>query len=73
MESTARRLGVLQAQLAPPALPPSAESSLAAQETAAHACECDGCGEPSYSVVLPETLTGNSWVVRRRVSGLAWV
>jgi hypothetical protein len=24
--------------------------------------------EPSYSVLLPETLSGNKWIVRRQVS-----
>lgn len=63
-EQQARRVQALAAQLG---APPSSESkTLMMQHTAAQQPD-----EHQYSVVLPEALTTNQWVVRRQVSGVA--
>lgn len=64
--SSARRLEVLRGQLQP-----SGEGGPLAAHPAAGVDQCPddcACSQDGYSVVLPETLTGNQWVVRRRVS-----
>lgn len=55
--ATSKRIQVLAGHLAVAADGPS--ERLAAQHTAANQAE------QQYSVVLPETLSGNRWVVRR--------
>jgi hypothetical protein len=61
-QQQARRVQVLAGQLGPPS---ESGDGLALEPTAAR----QTAGEDGYSVVLPETLTSNNWVVRRQVSG----
>ena len=66
MDSQARRLEVLAAQLAAAEGAPADSSLLSLQPTAAAADPGSATGT-EYSVVLPESLTSNNWVVRRQV------
>ena len=58
------RLKVLQGHLHPA----PARGEEAACRSVQHTAGAAGSDEPSYSVILPESLASNRWVVRRYVS-----